>query len=310
MLYREIRRSHLLALLIDKKFKPIHDRIHNPAIAAVIRGIDEPAGAQAGGQGLPRVLPAAALPRVRRPRTRPTTNAQEHDPRLLADHLRDAAAAGLPGAAGAARPLTPGRAASTQLYDSFVYCLPLELKKVINTELLDISVARQAGHRARAGREQPRHPEGLLPAVGGAAGAGLRPRGAGAATSSRTSRPSSSSRVELRDSLAAPDPRRARLPGGRRTSRAAVRMKEEISPLLRPQHEVPDVPRLVGLRAVLHRDPEVHEPARAAADRPPLRDLPHDPVPRGAEALDPAARPGQSEPVARRDPARTGVEPS
>ena len=31
-----------------------------------------------------------------------------------------------------------------QLYDSFVYCIPLELKKVINTELLDISVARQA----------------------------------------------------------------------------------------------------------------------------------------------------------------------
>jgi hypothetical protein len=31
-----------------------------------------------------------------------------------------------------------------QLYDSFVYCVPLELKKVINTELLDISVARQA----------------------------------------------------------------------------------------------------------------------------------------------------------------------
>jgi hypothetical protein len=31
-----------------------------------------------------------------------------------------------------------------QLYDSFVYCVPLELKKVLNTELLDISVARQA----------------------------------------------------------------------------------------------------------------------------------------------------------------------
>ena len=29
------------------------------------------------------------------------------------------------------------------LYDSFVYCLPFELKKVINTELLDISVTRQ-----------------------------------------------------------------------------------------------------------------------------------------------------------------------
>src|SRR5262245_52877204 len=39
ILYREIRRSHLLALLIDKKFKPIHDRIQNPAIAATIRMI-------------------------------------------------------------------------------------------------------------------------------------------------------------------------------------------------------------------------------------------------------------------------------
>src|SRR6266702_1508122 len=42
ILYREVRRSHLLALLIDKKFKPIHDRIKNPAVAAVIRGIETP----------------------------------------------------------------------------------------------------------------------------------------------------------------------------------------------------------------------------------------------------------------------------
>src|SRR6185503_2502906 len=42
ILYREIRRSHLLALLIDKKFKPIHDRIGNPAVAALIRGISDP----------------------------------------------------------------------------------------------------------------------------------------------------------------------------------------------------------------------------------------------------------------------------
>src|SRR5215468_5646802 len=42
ILYREVRRSHLLALLIDKKFKPVHDRIKNPAVAAVIRGIGNP----------------------------------------------------------------------------------------------------------------------------------------------------------------------------------------------------------------------------------------------------------------------------
>src|SRR6266508_1227678 len=39
ILYREVRRSHLLALLIDKKFKPIHDRISNHAVAAVVRRI-------------------------------------------------------------------------------------------------------------------------------------------------------------------------------------------------------------------------------------------------------------------------------
>jgi hypothetical protein len=33
-----------------------------------------------------------------------------------------------------------------QIYDSFVYCIPLELKKVVNTELSDISVSRQAEH--------------------------------------------------------------------------------------------------------------------------------------------------------------------
>ncbi|HEY7413395.1 MAG TPA: hypothetical protein VII13_21820, partial [Vicinamibacteria bacterium] len=43
VLYREIRRSHLLALLIDKKFKPIHDRITTPVIAVIIRGVPEPA---------------------------------------------------------------------------------------------------------------------------------------------------------------------------------------------------------------------------------------------------------------------------
>src|SRR5438874_7457816 len=42
MLYREIRRSQILSLLIDKKFKPVHDRILNPAISNTIRAIAEP----------------------------------------------------------------------------------------------------------------------------------------------------------------------------------------------------------------------------------------------------------------------------
>src|SRR4029078_4266142 len=35
-LHREIRRSHILAMLIDKKFKPVHDRITSPALASTL----------------------------------------------------------------------------------------------------------------------------------------------------------------------------------------------------------------------------------------------------------------------------------
>ena len=57
ILYREIRRSHMLALLIDNKFKPIHDRITNPAVAGVT---DYPAVAEARA-GV-RVREAASTP--------------------------------------------------------------------------------------------------------------------------------------------------------------------------------------------------------------------------------------------------------
>ncbi len=40
VLHREVRRNDLLAALLDKKFKPIHDRIQNPAVVAIIRKAD------------------------------------------------------------------------------------------------------------------------------------------------------------------------------------------------------------------------------------------------------------------------------
>jgi hypothetical protein len=42
ILFREVRRSDLVALLIDKKFKPVHDRIGNRAVSRVIRAIPDP----------------------------------------------------------------------------------------------------------------------------------------------------------------------------------------------------------------------------------------------------------------------------
>jgi hypothetical protein len=143
-LYREVRRSHLLALLIDKKFKPIHDRMTNPALVATIRGVQNPRERKQAARvflelfRLLHYLEYADPDRVPEAELKDTLlvfSLVTSEARLLLTYLE--------------RKAMPELDADTnlhQLYDSFVYCLPLELKKVINTELLDISVAQQVDH--------------------------------------------------------------------------------------------------------------------------------------------------------------------
>lgn len=141
MLYREVRRGHLLALLLDSKFKPMHDKVDNHAIAGVIRAIQEP---------LPRKQAAKVFLEFFRMlhylEFADPAHATEDglrssilvfslitsEMRLLLTYIEKRALKN-----------TPEGTPLHELYDSFVYCLPLELKKVINTELLDISSARQ-----------------------------------------------------------------------------------------------------------------------------------------------------------------------
>jgi hypothetical protein len=141
-LYREVRRSHLLALLIDKKFKPIHDRMTNQALVATIRGIESPRERKQAARvflelfRLLHYLEYADPDHVAEEDLKNTLlvfSLVTSEARLLLTYLERKAMTEL----NTEAPLH-------QLYDSFVYCLPLELKKVINTELLDISVARQA----------------------------------------------------------------------------------------------------------------------------------------------------------------------
>lgn len=146
ILHREIRRSPLLDFLIETKFKPMHDRITNPRIAAMIRsGPRTPERKQAAkvfleffrllhyleyaspghdDEGLKNTILVFSL--------------IISETRLLLGWLEKRVLKALP-------PDEP----LAQTYDSFVYCLPLELRKVINTELLDISVARH-GDNVRA----------------------------------------------------------------------------------------------------------------------------------------------------------------
>ena len=139
-LHREIRRSHILAMLIDKKFKPVHDRITSPALASTIRAIAEPTERKHAARvflELFRLLHYLEY-------ADPVHADEDHlkntilifslitsETRLLLTYLERRVLKAL-------SPDSPAFA----LYDSF-YCLPFELKKVINTELLDISVTRQ-----------------------------------------------------------------------------------------------------------------------------------------------------------------------
>ncbi len=148
VLYREIRRSDLLALLIDKKFKPIHDRITNPAIAATIRRIEDSRQRKQAAKVFLEFFRLLhyleyADPEEADEETLKNTllifSLITSETRLLLAFIESKVLKTL----DAEAPLY-------QLYDSFVYCVPLELKKVINTELLDISVSRQADNiRAR-----------------------------------------------------------------------------------------------------------------------------------------------------------------
>ncbi|MEE8217662.1 MAG: hypothetical protein V3S03_01705, partial [Vicinamibacteria bacterium] len=141
ILYREVRRSDLLAMIIDKKFKPVHDRIRNPAIRELIREIPDSTERRQAAKvflELFRLLHYLEF-------TDPDRLAEESfrdtllpftlitsETRFLLSYIE--------------RSVLKGRDSEeplSQVYDSFVYCLPLELKKVLNTELTDISVTRQ-----------------------------------------------------------------------------------------------------------------------------------------------------------------------
>jgi hypothetical protein len=148
MLYREIRRSHLLALLIDKKFKPIHDRINNPVIAAVIRSIDDAVTRRQSAKVFLELFRLLHYLEYADPARTAEDNLKNgilvfslitSETRVLLGYLERRVIKGL-----------DPNSALYQLYDSFVYSLPFELKKVINTELMDISVARTTDNvRAR-----------------------------------------------------------------------------------------------------------------------------------------------------------------
>jgi len=144
IVYREVRRSDLLAMLIDKKFKPVHDRIGNRAVSRLIREIPDPIERRQAAKVFLELFRLLHYLEYTDPMRLPEEELRDtillfalvvSETRLLLSYIERRVMRGR----DAALPLY-------QIYDSFVYCIPLELKKVVNTELSDISVSRQADH--------------------------------------------------------------------------------------------------------------------------------------------------------------------
>lgn len=140
IVYREVRRSDLLAALVDRKWKPVHDRIRNRAVVRIIRGIPEPGERRQAAKvflELFRLLhyleyaDPARLPEEQLRDTILVFALVVSETRLLLNYVEKRVLKGR----DAAQPLY-------LVYDSFVYCIPLELRKVVSTELTEISAAR------------------------------------------------------------------------------------------------------------------------------------------------------------------------
>ena len=141
ILFREVRRSDLVSMLIDKKFKPVHDHIDNRPVSRLIRAIPEAEERRQAAKvflelfRLLHYLNYADPARLTEEQLRETILVFAlvvSETRLLLSYIE--------------KKVLKGRDPTARLYhvyDSFVYCLPLELKKVVNTELTDISVTRQ-----------------------------------------------------------------------------------------------------------------------------------------------------------------------
>ncbi len=141
LIYREISRNDYLSLLINKRFKPAYDRISAEPIAELIREIED--------RDRRRLIANIFLqffrllhyldyadPRKRRLDELRTAvlifSLIASETRALVDYIQK----------------EQGRVGPEfgfpESFESFVYCVPLELRKVINTELTELTSYKQA----------------------------------------------------------------------------------------------------------------------------------------------------------------------
>ncbi len=141
LIYREIRRNDYLRLLMDKKFKPVYDRITSEPITDLVHRIENQGTRHLAAKVFLEFFRLLhylefANPRKCKPDELRTTvlifSLVAAETRSLLEYLQRS---------------VDSLAPTPRLQDTierFIYCIPLELRKVIDTELIDISSFKQA----------------------------------------------------------------------------------------------------------------------------------------------------------------------
>ncbi len=141
LIYREIRRNDYLTLLMDKRFKPAYDRISAEPISDLIRRIDNRDRRRLIANIFLQFFRLLHYLEYTDPRKRHMEELRTSvlifslvasETRALVDYIQKEQAR-----------LGPD-SGFPETFESFVYCVPLELRKVINTELTELTSFKQA----------------------------------------------------------------------------------------------------------------------------------------------------------------------
>lgn len=141
LIYREIRRNDYLSLLMDKRFKPVYDRITAEPITELMQRIEDRERRRLIANIFLQFFRLLHYLEYADPRRRHLDELRTSvlifsliasETRALVDYIRQeqerlGSDAGFP-----------------TTFESFIYCVPLELRKVINTELTELTSFKQA----------------------------------------------------------------------------------------------------------------------------------------------------------------------
>ena len=141
LIYREIRRNDYLSLLMDKKFKPVYDRISAEPIAELMHRIEDRNRRRLVANIFLQFFRLLHYLEYADPRRRHLDELRTSvlifslvasETRALVEYIQQE------------QERLGSEAGFPTTFESFVYCVPLELRKVINTELSELTSFKQA----------------------------------------------------------------------------------------------------------------------------------------------------------------------